>query len=139
MVQNYKLSKIFFLLDSNGCNRHISKIYLISSCSCGSIFVIHDYCLKLCHNKCVEIPYPSPSNSTGELTCSGLHRLVLAVFMDTPGTYRLFLIKDIKQGELLEPQSTCFRHFHYTCLPLCSKSLQRMETPVVLPLELLYM
>lgn len=64
---------------------------------------------------------------------------VLAVFMDTPGTYRLFLIKDIKQGELPEPQSTCFRHFHYTCLLLCSKSLQRMETPVMLPLELLYM
>lgn len=37
--------------------------------------------------------YPSPSNSTRELTCSGLHRLV---FMNTPGTYRLFLIKDIK-------------------------------------------
>lgn len=40
--------------------------------------------------------YPSPSNSTRELTCSGLHRLGLAVFMNTPGTYRLFLIKDIK-------------------------------------------
>lgn len=72
--------------------------------------------------------HPSPYNSTGKLTCSGLYRLVLAVFMDTPGTYRLFLIKDIKQGELPEPQSTCFRHFHYTCLLLCSKNLKRMET-----------
>lgn len=100
-------------------------------------FFIQGYSLILHHNKCVQMLHPSPSNSTRELTCSGLQRLKLAVFMNTPGTYRLFLIKDIKQGELPEPQSTCFRHFHYTCLQLCSKSLQRMETPVVLPLELL--
>lgn len=83
--------------------------------------------------------HPSPSISTRELTSSGLCRLTLAVFMNTPGTHRLFLIKDIKQGELPEPQSTCFRHFHYTCLLLCSKSLQRMETAAVPPLELWYM
>lgn len=77
-------------------------------------------------------------SSTGWVACSGLRRLLLALFMDTPGTYRLFLIKDIKEGELPKPQSTCFRHFHYTCLLLCSKSFQRMETPVVLPLQLLY-
>lgn len=79
-----------------------------------TFFEIQGYSLILHHNKCVEMLHPSPSNSTRELTCSGLQRLKLAVFMNTPGTYRLFLIKDIKQGELPEPQSTCFRHFHYT-------------------------
>lgn len=47
--------------------------------------------------------------------CSGLHRPSLAVFMNTPGTYRLFLIKDIKRRALPEPGSTCFRHFHNMC------------------------
>lgn len=35
--------------------------------------------------------------------------------MNTPGTYRLFLIKDIKRRALPEPGSTCFRHFHNMC------------------------
>lgn len=54
------------------------------------------------------------------------------MFMDTPGSYRLFLIKDIKQGMLPELQNTCFRHFHGTCLLLCSK---RTEITAVLCLE----
>lgn len=61
--------------------------------------------------------YPSPSSSRGGPTRSSLQRLVLAVFMDTPVSYRLFLIKDIKLGELPAPQSTCFRCFH--CVFAC--------------------
>lgn len=68
----------------------------------------YGFSLRLHRNKCAEIPYPSSANSTRALTCGGLCRLALAVFMDTPGSCRLFLIKDIKQGELPEPQNTCF-------------------------------
>ena len=35
--------------------------------------------------------------------------------MNTPGTYRLFLIKDIKRRAVPEPGSTCFRHFNNMC------------------------
>lgn len=90
------------------------------------------------HSNCVELKHQGRSNGPMGLTGCGLRWLALAVFMDTPGAYRLFLIKDIKQGEQPGPQSTCFLHFHYTCLLLCSKTLHRTKTQAGLPLQLLY-
>lgn len=93
-------------------NMWIQTIHWILLCICGLYqLFIHLFC----HHNCIWTLHPSPSLSTGELTCSALHRLSLAVFMNTPGTYRLFLIKNIKRRGLPEPGSTCFRHFHNMC------------------------
>lgn len=93
----------------NTLNRWIKTTH---SCICGLSSAFFSI---FCHHKCFRTLHPAPSFSAGELTCSGLHRLSLAVFMNTLGPYRLFLIKDIKRRALPEPWSTCFRHFHNMC------------------------